>query len=59
MAGAIHGTGEADAVLNVGVSGPGVISRALERLITNHGAENLLLDDIADEIKQTTYRVTR
>lgn len=59
MAGAIHGTGEADAVLNVGVSGPGVISRALERLIANHGAENLLLDDIADEIKQTTYRVTR
>ena len=35
MAGAIHGIEEADAVLNVGVSGPGVIARALERLIEN------------------------
>ena len=35
------------------------MARALERLIVNHGAENLLLDDLADEIKQTTYRVTR
>jgi uncharacterized protein (UPF0210 family) len=59
MAGAIHGTCEADAVLNVGVSGPGVIARSLERLISNKGRENLLLDDIADEIKQTTFRVTR
>ncbi len=59
MAGAIHGTGEADAVLNVGVSGPGVIARSLERLIDNKGAENLLIDDIAEEIKQTTFRVTR
>ncbi len=59
MAGAIHGTGEADAVLNVGVSGPGVIARSLERLISSHGAENLLIDDLAEEIKQTTFRVTR
>lgn len=59
MAGAIHGIGEADAVINVGVSGPGVIARALERLIANNGAENLLIDDLADEIKQTTFRVTR
>jgi uncharacterized protein (UPF0210 family) len=59
MAGAIHGVGEADAVLNVGVSGPGVIARSLERLIANRGAENLLIDDIAEEIKQTTFRVTR
>jgi len=59
MAGAIHGTGEADVVLNVGVSGPGVIARSLERLIDNKGRENLLLDDIAEEIKQTTFRVTR
>lgn len=59
MAGAIHGTGEADTVLNVGVSGPGVIARSLERLIENKGPENLLLDDIAEEIKQTTFRVTR
>jgi len=59
MAGAIHGLEEADIVLNVGVSGPGVIARALERLIKREGAENLKLDDIAEEIKQTTFRVTR
>ncbi|MBN2656670.1 MAG: PFL family protein [Spirochaetales bacterium] len=59
MAGAIHGLEEADTVLNVGVSGPGVIARALERLIEEEGRENLTLDLIAEEIKQTTFRVTR
>ena len=59
MAGAIHGLEEADLVLNVGVSGPGVIARALERLIHTKGRDNLGLDDIAEEIKQTTFRVTR
>jgi uncharacterized protein (UPF0210 family) len=59
MAGAIHGLGEAQAVINVGVSGPGVIARALERKIADEGAENLGLDDLAEEIKQATFRVTR
>ncbi|MEI6892572.1 MAG: PFL family protein [Pontiella sp.] len=59
MAGAIHGLGEAEAVINVGVSGPGVIARALERKIEEYGAENLGLDDLAEEIKQATFRVTR
>ncbi len=59
MAGAIHGTGEADCVLNVGVSGPGVIARSLERLIDQHPENTLKLDDLAEEIKQTTFRVTR
>jgi uncharacterized protein len=60
MAGAIHGIEEADAVLNVGVSGPGVIARALERLIHKHPESgSLKLDEIAEEIKQTTFRVTR
>jgi uncharacterized protein (UPF0210 family) len=59
MAGAIHGLGEAEAVINVGVSGPGVIARALERRIAEAGAENLGLDDLAEEIKQATFRVTR
>lgn len=60
MAGAIHGVEEADAVLNVGVSGPGVIARALERLIHNHPEQGTLqLDELAEEIKQTTFRVTR
>ena len=59
MAGAIHGLGEAEAVINVGVSGPGVIARALERKIASAGADNLGLDDLAEEIKQATFRVTR
>ena len=59
MAGAIHGLEEAEAVLNVGVSGPGVIARALERLIRADTARELHLDDLAEEIKQTTFRVTR
>lgn len=59
MAGAYHGHGEADAVINVGVSGPGVVARALERRIARDGAENLGLDDLAEEIKQTSFRVTR
>jgi hypothetical protein len=60
MAGAIHGLEEADAVLNVGVSGPGVIARALERLIQKHPEPgSLRLDELAEEIKQTTFRVTR
>lgn len=60
MAGAIHGLEEADAVLNIGVSGPGVIARSLERLITNHPSpDNLQFDELAEEIKQTTFRVTR
>lgn len=59
MAGAIHGLEEADAVLNVGVSGPGVIARSLERLIEKNSDDSLTLDKIAEEIKQTTFRVTR
>ena len=61
MAGAIHGVEEADTVLNVGVSGPGVIARSLEKLINSRKSEKngLKLDEIAEEIKQTTFRVTR
>jgi uncharacterized protein (UPF0210 family) len=61
MAGAIHGLEEADTVLNIGVSGPGVVARALERLINNRkgNGSRLRLDEIAEEIKQTTFRVTR
>ncbi len=59
MAGAIHGLGEAEAVINVGVSGPGVIARALERKIEKGDADSLGLDDLAEEIKQATFRVTR
>ena len=59
MAGAYHGHGEPEAVINVGVSGPGVVARALERRIAQAGPENLGLDDLAEEIKQTSFRVTR
>lgn len=59
MAGAIHGLDQHEVVINVGVSGPGVIARALERRITNDGAENLGLHDLAEEIKETAFRVTR
>lgn len=57
MAGALLGPGEPECVINVGVSGPGVIKRAVDRLIArNPGAT---LDEIAEEIKHTAYRVTR
>ncbi|NLZ63089.1 MAG: PFL family protein [Lentisphaerae bacterium] len=59
MAGAYHGHGEPETVINVGVSGPGVVLRALQRRIESCGAENLGLDDLAEEIKQTSCRVTR
>lgn len=59
MAGAIHGIEEAEAVLNVGVSGPGVIARALARRIESAGEEKLTFDQLAEEIKQATFRVTR
>ncbi len=59
MAGAYHGHGEPEAVINVGVSGPGVVCNALRRRIKTDGAENLGLDDLAEEIKNTSCRVTR
>ena len=59
MAGAVHGHGEADAVVNIGVSGPGVVTRALQRLIEEAGPANLTLTDVAEEIKITAFRVTR
>ena len=53
MAGAFHGPGEAESVLNVGVSGPGVIRAALENC---HGAN---FDELADTIKKTAFKITR
>ncbi|MDR1803065.1 MAG: PFL family protein [Treponema sp.] len=53
MAGAFHGTGEAESCLNVGVSGPGVIKAALENL---GGAS---FDELADAIKKTAFKITR
>ena len=57
MAGAYLGIGEADAVVNVGVSGPGVVKKAIDRaLASNPGMD---LGDISELIKRTAYKVTR
>jgi uncharacterized protein (UPF0210 family) len=53
MAGAFHGVGERDAVINVGVSGPGVVKRALE---TAHGAD---FETLCEIIKRTAFKITR
>ncbi|MDD3029174.1 MAG: PFL family protein [Alphaproteobacteria bacterium] len=53
MAGAFHGVGEGECVVNVGVSGPGVVKRALESV---QGAP---FDTVAETIKRTAFKVTR
>ena len=59
MAGAVHGVGQPEVVIHVGVSGPGVVARALERLVARKQPGELGLDDLAEEIKRTAFRVTR
>jgi uncharacterized protein (UPF0210 family) len=54
MAGAFHGTGEADCVLNVGVSGPGVVRAALSKM-----PADAPLDQVAEMIKKTAFKITR
>ena len=54
MAGAVHGSGEADAVINVGVSGPGVMAAALEEL-----PDSANMMEVAEKIKQTAFKITR
>lgn len=53
MAGAFHGVGEADCVINVGVSGPGVVRAALSK------SKDLDLGGVADLIKKTAFKITR
>ena len=53
MAGAFHGVGEPDAVINVGVSGPGTVRAALE------GMDGATFDEMAETIKQTAFKITR
>ena len=57
MAGAYHGAGEAESAINIGVSGPGVVCSALKRRVAL--GERLTLGDLAEEIKITSFRVTR
>lgn len=53
MAGAYHGVGEADTVINVGVSGPGVVKCALESV---RGRD---FETLCEEIKKTAFKITR
>ena len=53
MAGAFHGVTEADAVINVGVSGPGVVKVALEKV---RGAD---FEVLCETIKRTAFKITR
>lgn len=57
MAGAYLGYGEPEAVINVGVSGPGVVKKELERARQAQG--KLTLGDLSEIIKKTSFRVTR
>ena len=57
MAGAYLGIGEADAVINVGVSGPGVVNKAIGRALKTH--PDMDLGQLAGLIKRTAYKVTR
>ena len=53
MAGAFHGVGEPDCVVNVGVSGPGVVRAALTK------APDANITEVADIVKRTAFKVTR
>ena len=53
MAGAFHGVGEPETVINVGVSGPGVVASALKR------AGDCDLTAVAEVIKKTAFKITR
>ena len=53
MAGAFHGVGENDTVINVGVSGPGVVQRAVEKV------KGEPFDVLSETVKKTAFKITR
>ncbi|MFW6414446.1 MAG: PFL family protein, partial [Verrucomicrobiota bacterium] len=53
MAGAFHGIGEPECVINVGISGPGVVKAVLE------GSSEQPFDTVAETIKRTAFKITR
>jgi uncharacterized protein (UPF0210 family) len=53
MAGAFHGSGEGEAVINIGISGPGVVKAAIERL------PDCDFRTLAEEIKRVAFKITR
>ncbi|MFI3172543.1 MAG: PFL family protein [Eubacteriales bacterium] len=54
MAGAFHGVGEPECVINVGVSGPGVVQAAIRRV-----GKEADITEVADTIKKTAFKITR
>lgn len=54
MAGAFHGVGEPEAVINVGVSGPGVVNYAVR-----HAARDMPLQEVAELIKKLSFKLSR
>ncbi len=57
VAGALHGIGEGDRVINVGVSGPGVVLSAIKRLRSS--GKRIDLGDVAETVKRMAFKVTR
>ncbi|MEO6950646.1 MAG: PFL family protein [Polyangia bacterium] len=57
VAGAMHGVGEGERVINVGVSGPGVVLSAVRRLRAS--GQRVDLGDIAETVKRMSFKVTR
>lgn len=62
MAGAFHGVSEADAIINVGVSGPGVVKYALEQMdgeAQEKGMQSANFEVLCETIKKTAFKITR
>ncbi len=57
MAGGVLGTGEPEAVVNIGVSGPGVVKRRLQQMLKEN--PQATLSQIAEQIKESAFRITR
>lgn len=57
MAGAFHGVSESDAIINVGVSGPGVVKYALEQMDLSAGLASF--EVLSETIKKTAFKITR
>ncbi len=59
MAGAFHGVSEADAIINVGVSGPGVVKYALEQMDMHAEGGLANFEVLCETIKKTAFKITR
>ena len=59
MAGAFHGVSEADAIINVGVSGPGVVKHALDQMDKSDSNGLATFETLGETIKKTAFKITR